>query len=360
MSDADAQHAAALAEQRTALTASVKRLAAELGFARSGVARAGTLGHEAERLREWLAAGHHGDMDYMQRTAEVRLDPRHPKMLARAHSVIVLATPLPPRSAGRGEEPPSRIARYAHGRDYHPLLHDRLRKIARFLRARGHVARQSVDSMPVLERAWAQRAGVGFIGKNCCVIVPGLGSHVFLSAIVTSAELDVDEPMRERCGECRLCLDACPTRAFVASRWLDARRCIAYLTIEQRGAIEPELRPQIGDWLFGCDACQDVCPFNRGGAGEATAALSAAPAPWLAVEPEAWLTMDEARFTEVTIGSPLRRPSRYGMARNAAIVLGNARARRALPVLREAASNDESEVVREAARWAIDRIETER
>jgi epoxyqueuosine reductase len=165
--------------------------------------------------------------------------------------------------------------------------------------------------------------------------------------------------MRERCGECRLCLDRCPTRAFVAPRWLDARRCIAYLTIEQRGSIDPELRPQIGDWIFGCDVCQDVCPFNRGAASEAATASAATNTqpPWISAGAEAWLQMDEARFVAVTTSSPLRRPTRVGMARNAAIVLGNARARRALPVLQQAAQTDPSEVVRDAATWAIERIE---
>jgi epoxyqueuosine reductase len=336
----------------------IRALARELGFARTGFARADALGHEAERLREWLAAGHHGSMEYMARTADVRVDPRDARMLEGARSVIVLAAPYARAEHTPDGPAPGRVARYAQGRDYHNALHARLRKIRRMLREQGHATRAAVDSMPVLERAWAQRAGVGFIGKNSCLIVPGLGSHVFLAAIVTSAELPADAPMRERCGECRLCLDACPTRAFVAERWLDARRCIAYLTIEHHGPIERELRAGIGDWLFGCDVCQDVCPWNRGAASEPLAAGDLArPDRWRDVRAESLLTMDDARFLAFSEGTPLRRAGREGMARNAAIVLGNARARRVLPVLQNAAAHDTSPVVRETASWAVEQIE---
>jgi epoxyqueuosine reductase len=340
------------------LTARIKALALELGFARAGVAAAGALDHEADRLREWLAAGHHGSMEYMQRTAEVRANPCDARMLPSARSVLMLAAPYARAEHTAAGPEPGRVARYAQGRDYHNALQSRLRKIARVLREAGYATRAAVDTMPVLERAWAQRAGIGFIGKNSCLIVPGLGSHVFLAAIVTSAELAPDEPMRERCGECRLCLDACPTRAFVGPRWLDARRCIAYLTIEHRGPIAEELREGIGDWLFGCDACQDVCPWNRGATSEPLAAGGVAHAErWRDVTAEILLTMDDAQFMHFAQATPLRRPGREGVARNAAIVLGNARGKRALPVLREAAQHDASEVVRDAATWAIEKIE---
>ena len=174
------------------LTARVKALALELGFARAGIARAEALGHEAERLREWLAAGHHGSMGYMAETAGVRADPRDARMLQSACSVIVLAAPYARAGHAADGPVPGRVARYAQGRDYHNALHARLRKLTRMLREAGHATRAAVDSMPVLERAWAQRAGIGFIGKNSCLIVPGLGSHVFLAAIVTSAQLEAD------------------------------------------------------------------------------------------------------------------------------------------------------------------------
>jgi epoxyqueuosine reductase len=212
--------------------------------------------------------------------------------------------------------------------------------------------------MPVFERAWAQRAGLGFIGKNCCLIVPGLGSQLFLAALVTSAELTPDEPMPERCGQCRLCLDACPTRAFVEARRLDARRCISYLTIEHRGAIDPELRPLLDDWIFGCDVCQDVCPFNRTAApADGTPRVFTPDARWAATSAETFVALDDEGFATLARGTALRRSKREGMARNAAITLGNRGTRRVLPVLQRSAEHDGSPVVCDAARWAIARID---
>jgi epoxyqueuosine reductase len=339
------------------LTAQVRALALEQGFARVGIARAAPLRDDAQRLRAWLDAGHQGQMAYMQENVEVRADPTHPDMLPSARSVIVLATAYARSPAFLGPEP-GRFARYAQGRDYHALLYDRTRPIRRLLRAAGATARASVDTLPLLERAWAAQAGVGFIGKNACLIVPGVGSHVLLSVVLTSAELEVDAPMKERCGECRLCLDGCPTRAFVGPRALDARRCIAYLTIEHEGAIDPELRAPMGSWLFGCDVCQDVCPYNRTAQAEPAARDPFAPRERLReLGAEDFLRMDEPGFDAYSRGSALRRAGREGMARNAAIALGNAGGRRHLPVLQRAADRDRSEVVREAARWAIARIE---
>lgn len=349
-----------------------------------GVARVAPLEREADALRRWIAKGHHASMQWMADTVEVRIDPTHAGMLEGARSVLVLATSyarpdgpegacasapktggaLAPSASGGGAAfqerrgpSPGVVARYARGRDYHNLIGKRARKLAEMLRDEGHAARVSVDAVPVLERAWAQQAGVGFIGKNCCLIIPGLGSHVLLATVVTSAELPADAPMQERCGSCRLCLDACPTRAFVDTRELDARRCISYLSIEHRGPIDEELREGMGLHLFGCDDCQDVCPFNRTAPPPPETTTPFAPDPRLDIEAAELLAMDDARFEAWAIGSPLKRPKREGMARNAAIVLGNTRERRHLPVLHEAASSHDSEVVRDAARWAIERIE---
>ena len=321
-----------------------------------GIARVSPLDREGEALRRWIAAGYHASMRWMADTLEVRLDPGHAGMLPGARSVVVLATPYA-RAGGPLGPSPGVVARYARGRDYHNVIGKRARKLARMLRDEGHEVRVSVDTLPVLERAWAQRAGIGFVGKNCCLIVPGLGSHVLLCAIVTSAELEPNEPMVERCGSCRLCLDACPTRAFVGERELDAGKCVSYLTIEHRGPIAPELREGVGLHLFGCDDCQDVCPFNRTSPPPAAATEPFAPHARLGVEASAILAMSADAFAAWAHGSPLQRPGREGMARNAAIVLGNARERRHLPVLREAADRHDSEVVREAARWALARIE---
>jgi epoxyqueuosine reductase len=322
-----------------------------VGFARVGFARAEPLEEDGARLRDWLERGFNGSMDYLARNVEARVDPSHPDMVPGARSVIVLAAPY--GSAAPHEHEPGRIARYALCRDYHCILYTRVRNITRLLREEGYLARASVDTLPILERAWAVRAGLGFIGKNCLLIIPGLGSYVLLAAVVTTAELPPDAPMRERCGQCRLCLDACPTRAFAAPRVLDARKCIAYLTIEHEGPIEPELRPQIGDWLFGCDVCQEVCPFNR------SAPLAPDPAllPTSRLEEiaaEELLQIGEPDFEAMLTRSPLRRPGRAGLARNAAIVLGNARAKRALPILQRSVATDPSDVVKDASKWAID------
>jgi epoxyqueuosine reductase len=342
-----------------ALGTEARARALELGFARVGVARVEALSPEAERLREWLAAGRHGEMTWMAESAEVRADPRHPGMLPSARSVLVMAAPY-----ARADDPeesvgpePGVVARYARGRDYHNVIGRRARKLADWLRARGHTARGMADSMPVYERAWAVRAGLGFVGKNCCLIVPGLGSHVLLAAVLTSAELEPDAPMAERCGSCTRCLEVCPTDAFVGPRELDARRCVSYLTIEQRGAIPDALRPGIGARFLGCDACQDVCPFNRTSPSEPEMTAPFAPDPrWREHDAASVLRMDEATFEEFSLGSPVRRLGRAGAARNAAVVLGNAGSRRHLPVLREAAAEDPDPVVRESAAWAIARL----
>lgn len=338
------------------LTAELKALALSLGFARVGVARIEPLTRDADRMREWIAAGHHGQMQYMEDTVDVRVDPNHPQMLPSAVSVIVLATAYAREGEHTGPEP-GRIARYAQGRDYHAVIPKRVSKLAREIKSRGFVARQSIDTMPVLERAWAQRAGLGFIGKNACLIIPGLGSHVLLSAVLTNAELEPDAPMRERCGECRACLDACPTGAFVAERHLDARRCIAYLTIEHEGAIDEALRPQLGDWLFGCDACQDVCPFNRAALPDPKSTLAfRRDARHAELATEDFLNLDEHTFDRMTGGSPLRRAGHIGLARNAAIVLGNSKNKRYLPVLQRTAEGHPSEMVRATAEWALHRL----
>ncbi len=339
------------------LRSRLERAAKELGFSRFGVAHAEPLGVEAERYRAFIERGRHGGMAYLETTSAVRVDPLHEGMLPSARSVIVLAT-----AYARVEKPsgpaPGRVARYAQGRDYHNVLNKRAAKLARLLREEGHTARAGVDTLPIFERAWAVRAGLGFIGKNCCLIVPGLGSHVLLSVIVSSAELPIDAAMKERCGSCTACLDACPTRAFEGPRELDARRCISYLTIEHRGSIEEPLRAAMGDWIFGCDACQDVCPFNatRPVSPELTEPFAAAPRFQAHIAADL-LRMDDAAFRAYAHGSPMQRPGRVGMARNAAIVLGNTGDRRHLPLLSDTARAHDSALVREAAAWAASRLE---
>ena len=334
------------------LTARVKAEAEAVGFARVGVAEAAVLDEEGVHLDAWLADGRHGQMSWMAQTASVRKDPRDPNMLENAKSVIVMAAPYVRRGGYEGP-PPARIAKYAVGRDYHNVLTKKGRKVARVLQEAGFAARVAVDSKPVFERAWAERAGVGFVGKNCCLIVPGVGSHTFLACVVTTAPLSPDEPMGRRCGSCTLCLDACPTRAFAGPRSLDARKCISYLTIEHRGAIPTEHRQALGPWVFGCDVCQDVCPYNQtSGAADASLSAFEPGGRWTGVEAAQFLQMTEERFQAWAEGSPVKRARHEGLARNVALVLGNRGQELHLPVLDDARRNHPSEVVREAATWA--------
>lgn len=326
-SEAQTQAASTMACSRASAQGLLDELrlqANALGFARLGVAPATVLEEEGKRLQAWVADGFAGDMGWMNATAEVRRDPRHPGMLPSALSVVVLVVPY---AQPQGEEEVARsgrIARYALSRDYHRVLEKRAAKLAALLRRQGHATRVCVDRLPVFERAWAQRAGVGFVGKNCCLIVPGLGSHVLIACLVTAAELPTNEPMEPRCGSCRACLDACPTKAFVAPHRLDARRCIAYLTIETKGQVSPELEAATGEWLFGCDLCQDVCPFNQGGARRVEAQADLATHTAAALAPlQAWPELDDESFAALTRGSPIRRAGRAGMARNASRVLRN-------------------------------------
>ncbi len=341
-----------------ALRHQLKRRARDVGFARVGVARAERLDREAPWLERWLEEGLHGGMDWLAKTADVRLDPCHEHMLASARSVVVLAAPYArPEDGEPAGLPPGRVARYARGRDYHNVLRRRARKLARWLQRLGHRTRVSVDREPVWERAWAARAGVGFVGKHCCLIVPGLGSHVLLTTLVTEAELPADPPMAERCGSCTLCLQACPTEAFPGPRRLDARRCLSYLTIEHDGPLPDGYRVRLGDHLFGCDDCQDVCPYNR------TRPPDLEQTQPFAADPERWtlrlrdlLDMDESTFLRWAHGSPLRRAGLRRLQRNAALVLGNAGGPEDLPALRRAAEHHPDPTVREAARWALARL----
>ena len=341
-----------------ALRARVQARAFAHGFDRVGFARVVPLDREADALRRWLSEGHHASMAWMERGVEVRVAPDHDELLPHARTVIVLAASvLRPHEDEVGPSP-GVVARYARGRDYHNVLGTRAKKLAADLRREGFASRATVDTMPILERAWAQRAGVGFVGKNAMLIVPGLGSHVMLATVVTAAELRADAPMEERCGSCTRCLESCPTRAIVRDRVIDSRRCLSYLTIEHEGPIEEALREPLGSWFLGCDTCQDVCPFNRTHALPGLLATDLAPHPrWTEHDAASILAMDDAQFDTFSLGSPVRRPGREGAARNAAYVLGNRGDRRHLPVLHARAAEDASETVREAARWAITRIE---
>ena len=302
------------------LAAQVKARATALGFDACGIAEAGPIDPD-DHLGQWLARGFHADMDWMAQTKQRRQDIR--LVLPGARSVVVVATnyyaprPAPERRTGQ-------VSRYAWGRDYHNALRKPLRALAAHIEQAGE-GKESyccIDTGPVLERAWAERAGVGWTGKNTMLIRPGMGSWLFLSVIATSVELAPDAPLVGRCGTCTACMDACPTGAIVAPGVVDARRCIAYHTVENRGAAPDELAQAFGDRLFGCDTCQEACPWNR----EASETLNADfhPRPGHANSGLGqWESMSEEEFKERFAGSPIRRARHAGMQRNAKIVNRN-------------------------------------
>lgn len=271
----------------------------------------------------WLEAGQHASMDYMARGAELRRDTRRPHPGA-THAIVV-------GMHYGGGVPTGPVARYARGDDYHELMRDRLRGFHAWLESELGVtidSRPYVDSGPILERDLAQRAGLGWVGKNTCVINPRQGSWFFIGALVVDVALPLDAPfVADHCGSCTRCLDACPTQAFTAPRVLDASRCISYLTIEHRGEIADELKPLIGDWLYGCDVCQEVCPWNqrfarpvREPAFAERAVLVGKSAQELATD---ILAMDAEAYQEAFRGSAMKRAKLAGLQRNAGVVLGN-------------------------------------
>jgi len=304
-----------------------------------------------------LAEGRHGAMDWMQRGRLARAEPQ--RLLPGVRSAVVLgvdhAWPRPPDPGGLT----GKVASYAWGRDYHNLVGKRLRRLVKRLleRVPGLGLYGGVDSRPLHERAWAERAGLGFIGRNCCVIVPGLGSYRFLAVLLVDRPLPPDPalpPAARHCGSCRRCLDLCPTHAFVGPHQLDARRCISYLSIELRQAIPEALRPGMGRWVFGCDLCQEVCPHNH--APPTSLEQDLAPLPGRAWLDLPWvLGTPDAVLESALQGSPLRRPGARGLKRNAAVVLGNLGDPAARPAL-EAAWRQGDPLVAEHAAWALDRL----
>jgi epoxyqueuosine reductase len=327
---------------------SIAAIARELGFARAAIVPI-----EPPRRHElytrWLAEGHAGDMAYLATPEHVarRADLR--ELLAEARSMIVVALaygradPVPADALLRGgPRLRGKIARYARGEDYHMVMRDRLVALAERIAGelgRPVASRPCVDSAPVLEREWAERAGLGFVAKNTMVIAPGLGSYVVLGELLLDVELAPTapaEPPRPRCGACRSCLDACPTQAFVDAYLLDARRCISYLTIEHHGAIPRELRPAIGTWVFGCDVCQEVCPFNAGaGPTEAEVDRLLRPRSIEHALPDlvALAGKGANQLRQLIKRTALRRVPRDVLLRNVAVALGNTGDARAIPAL---------------------------
>jgi epoxyqueuosine reductase len=297
------------------LGAQVKAEARAQGFDLVAVGPADPPQH-GEAFRRWVAAGHGGTMAYLERRLGERLDPQ--RVLPGARSVIAVALNYFQGDADASWAP---VARYAWGRDYHDVMPPRLEALGRVLaEACGARSRAYVDTGPVLERDLAARAGLGWIGKNTMLLHPAVGSWFFIGVLLTTAELPHDTPLPDRCGSCRACLDVCPTGAFVEPYVLDARRCISYLTIEHRGEVAPELQPLVGEWEFGCDLCQSVCPWNRRAPETREAAFLPSGAYPGA---EAILGMDDGAFAQRFAGTALTRPRAAGMRRNAAVALAN-------------------------------------
>ncbi|OHB70076.1 MAG: tRNA epoxyqueuosine(34) reductase QueG [Planctomycetes bacterium RBG_13_63_9] len=335
------------------LTAALKQEAMRLGFELTGAVPAATppgIG----RFEQWLADGYAGEMHYLGDRADAYRHPGH--VLDGAEAILMLGSgyrTVEPADTGPGQ---GRVSRYAWGTDYHELIRQRLHRLADFHRqlVPGVAVRGVVDTAPLLEREFAQLAGLGWIGKNTMLIHRRYGSWILLAALLTSEPLAYDWPCEvDRCGTCRACLDACPTGALVEPRRLDARRCISYLTVELRESISAELREPLGDRLFGCDACQEVCPWNR----RAPSSVQRGLRPEAGMNPVGLaelFSLDEAAFGERLRHTPLWRAKRQGILRNAAIVLGNRPHAAALGALIDGLQDAEP-LVRGACAWALGR-----
>jgi epoxyqueuosine reductase len=334
------------------ITRELKYEAEKLGFSLAGVTPAAVPAGGA-RFDEWLAAGYAGQMYYLVDRREAYQHPR--SVLDGVRSIVMLAMNY--RTAEPGDASPGfgRVSRYAWGAiDYHDLIHRRLSSLASFVVNRVSHARVRgvVDTAPLMERELAQAAGLGWVGKNTLLLNRSAGSWFFLAALLTDVELEYDLPLgTDHCGTCRACLDACPTNAFPQPYVLDASRCISYLTIELRDQIPIELRLGVGDWLFGCDVCQDVCPWNSHAPPSNEVAFSPLPSN-NPVELAALFHLDDASFRTRFRHTPFWRPRRRGLLRNAAIVLGNQRAEEALPALCHGLADFEP-LVRGACAWAL-------
>lgn len=339
------------------LTRAVKAQAIALGFHKVAIAAAAPLERDRAALAAWIRGDRHATMAWMARDPDRRADPE--AMLPGCKSVIALAINYWPGDAEAEARPgAARVARYARGRDYHRVMGRKLKELAAWLTGEsGSVSRTFVDTGPVLERAWAERAGLGWIGKNANLLTRDLGSWILLGEVLTCAALEADAgPHQDFCGTCTACLDACPTRAITSPGVVDSNACISYWTIEHRGAIPEPRREGLSDWIFGCDVCQDVCPWNVSFAKPAADDPFARREDLRGLDPTDVLGLDEATFRARYSGTSLMRARYDGMRRNACVVLGNRGDPEALPTLR-AAAVDADPVLREHALWAIARIE---
>ncbi|MBI2191233.1 MAG: tRNA epoxyqueuosine(34) reductase QueG [Planctomycetes bacterium] len=327
-----------------------------IGFDLVGFARALPT-PRSESFSQWLAAGHAGTMDYLKRNVEKRLDPRRLEPWARSLVSVAVNYDAPaPRSLENHPSDCGWLSRYAWGDDYHETVKKRLHQLAdaiHELGPEGTLTRVCVDTAPVLDRVWASQAGIGWFGKNTCILNRSHGSFLFLGEVVTSLDLPPDTPETDHCGTCTACIDACPTGAIVKPYVLDGRRCISYLTIELRGPVPEELRPGMGQHVFGCDICQDVCPWNR--KSPRTERPEYQPRPGnVSPSLSGLLEMSREDYRARFRHSAVKRARYEGLLRNAAVAAGNSGNPSLLPALEKAAAVDP--LVAEHAEWAARRI----
>lgn len=291
-----------------------------LGFSHVGISRAGFLEEEAPRLERWLSSGMHGKMSYMERWFDKRLDPR--LLVDGARSVISLLLNYYPSQLQDDSVP--KISKYAYGQDYHQVIKDKLKELLSYIREEvGEVnGRAFVDSAPVLDRAWAKKSGLGWVGKNSNLINPKAGSFFFIAELILDLELEADAPMKDYCGTCNRCMEACPTQAIVAPQIVDGSKCISYFTIELKESIPESMKGSYAEWVFGCDVCQDVCPWNRFSVPSSEKAFDSTNDK-LSVRTDEWLEMTEEIFQDKFRDSPLLRPGLENMKRNVAFILRN-------------------------------------
>lgn len=338
------------------LSRRIKEQAIELGFQKVGICSADEPDH-VSALADWLADGNHGTMLWMERTRDKRMDIR--KVLTGVKSVLVAGmnyfTPaLPASVTGTG-----RVSRYAHGRDYHELLSERLHLLSEFIRRLrpGTMARAYTDTGPVSEKVWAQKAGLGWQGKHSNLLTQDHSSWLFLGVVLLDLELEYDRPAADHCGTCRRCIELCPTEAITEPYVVDSRRCISYLTIELRGPMPAEWRSHLGDWIYGCDVCQDVCPWNKFARPTAEADFQPLEeVDW--ANPAGWLAMTRDEFQRLFRHSAMSRAKWAGLLRNVAVALGNSGDARHAGVLLQALQHSEP-LVRGHAAWALAQVASE-
>ncbi len=300
---------------KTAKSILVKQLALDYGFEHIGIAKAAFMDEEARRLTDWLAQGKHGKMSYMERHFDLRVDPT--KLVPGAKSVISLSFNYHTTLNQKDSEAP-KIASYAYGRDYHKVLKKKLKQMLANLQEKlgNFNARIFVDSAPVLERDWAKRAGVGWVGKHTLLLNPKHGSYFFLAEIICDLDLDVDHPIKDHCGTCTRCIDACPTDAISPEGYvLDGSKCISYATIELKEAIPSYFQDKMENWMFGCDICQQVCPWNRF-AKQHNEADFEPKQQTMEMSKQAWEEITEEVFFELFKGTPIMRTKYEGLRRN--------------------------------------------